>query len=94
MPDSLKGPLINFFQGRYDEDIFKTFYRVNSEAAISKASSSVGFKIKFIRFMVDSAQFIIVPPLLVLELFWMKLLMLSKFRNFRTNIIVGLEANK
>lgn len=91
IPDIIKKLLIYILQGRKEEDVFKTYYRANNKKKILKLASRNGFKIKEIEMANSSAQFSVVPPLALVELIWMKILMLDKFKSFRPYIIAILE---
>ena len=86
-PDVLRKKVIYIFQGRKEEDIFGTYYRANSPLKIRQISAVTGFNVVRIKMIVSGAQFVIVPPLAVLELLWIKVLMRRPFKLFRTNII-------
>jgi ubiquinone/menaquinone biosynthesis C-methylase UbiE len=90
LPESLKLALIRVLQGRPSEDVFKTFYRANTEADINRVAVATGFDPREVRLVASSAELAIVPPLAFLELLWIKLLLTNAFRGLRTNLIVTL----
>jgi SAM-dependent methyltransferase len=77
VPEWLKGKLIYLLQGRQEEDVFKVFYRANTEKRVTELASASGFKVA----KVD----------LFIELLWLRLLMTRPFRPFRTNMIAVLQ---
>jgi ubiquinone/menaquinone biosynthesis C-methylase UbiE len=87
IPENLKSKIILWLQKRKEEDVFPTFYRINTENSIRLLGLRVGFKIKEIRMIVSFAQFVKIPPLVVIELLLIKILMKPFARRFRTNII-------
>ncbi len=87
LPKFLKSKLINLIDCRKEEDIFPTYYRLNSQTRINKIARDIGFEVEEIKMIVSAAQFVIIPPLVVFELLWIRLLMNKKMRMFRTNII-------
>ena len=91
LPEGLKPGLIRVLQGRPDEDVFKTRYRVNSETDIARLAETNAFETVKVRSIVTSAQFVVVPPLALLELLWIRLLLTKPFRQLRTNLIVTLK---
>lgn len=91
LPKMIKNKLIYFLQKRKDEDVFDTYYRINSMKKIKRLSEVIGFKIVKIKMIVSSAQLIVIPPLVILELILIKILMTNPFRFFRTNIIAILK---
>lgn len=93
IPDIIKKKLIYILQRRKEEDVFKTYYRVNNKKKILELASKNGFEIKEIKMINSSAQFSVVPPLALFELIWIKILMLDKFKSFRPYIIAILGKN-
>jgi ubiquinone/menaquinone biosynthesis C-methylase UbiE len=90
IPETLKLKMIWFLQHRKEEDVFPTYYRFNTEKGIRKLAERVGFKIGALRLIVSSAQFVMIPPLVIFELLLIRLLMMPFARCFRTNIIACL----
>jgi len=90
-PKPLIGKLIYFFQSRKEEDVFPAYYRLNSHNSIKKAAISIGFQIKHIRLIVSTAQLVMIPPLVILELMFIRALMTGYCKPFRTNIIAILQ---
>jgi ubiquinone/menaquinone biosynthesis C-methylase UbiE len=90
LPEGLKPALIRILQGRPSEDVFKTFYRANTEADINRVASATGFGPMEIRLVASSAELAVIPPLAFLELLWIKLSLTKAFRGLRTNLIVTL----
>jgi len=88
----LNGWLVRLLDGRPKEDVFPIQYKANTTARIDKIARMAGFKVQRIRMRVSSPVFAIVPPLMVVELLWLRLLMLKPFRRWRTNIIAELKA--
>jgi SAM-dependent methyltransferase len=91
LPEGLKASLILILQGRPGEDVFRTYYRANSESNIGRLAETTGFETVEIRSIVSSAQFTLVPPLALIELLWIRLLLTKPFRQLRTNLIVTLK---
>ncbi len=90
----LKAKLIWFLQARKEEDVFPTYYRINTEKVIKRVAERVGFQVKGIKLIVSTAQFIMLPPVAILELILIRLLMTRLGRPFRTNIIAILKKPK
>jgi ubiquinone/menaquinone biosynthesis C-methylase UbiE len=91
VPEWLKGKLILLLQGREESDVFKTFYRANTEKQVIDLARASGFEVSAIELFNSDAILAMVPPLAVLELLWLRLLMTSPFRPFRTNMIAVLR---
>ena len=91
IPKVLKVPIISFIQGRHEEDVFPTFYRMNTMRNIQKSSNQIGFKVKRIMMVNSAAQFVMISPLVFLELCWICLSMTRAFRPLRVHIIALLK---
>jgi len=94
IPELIKDKLVFLLQGRIEEDVFPAYYKINSKSKIEKIAKLSGFNIKNITMICSSAQFIIIPPIVILELFFIKLLITKPLKNLRTNIIAILEKTK
>ena len=91
IPERIKNKLVYLLQGRKEEDIFPAFYKINSPSEINRLASEAGFKVVKIKLICSSAQFVIMPPIVVFELIWIKFLMTKIGKPLRTNIIAILE---
>jgi ubiquinone/menaquinone biosynthesis C-methylase UbiE len=91
VPEWLKRKLALVLQGRKDEDVFKTFYRANTEKQLTELAGGSGFKIARIDLFNSDAILGMIPPLAFFELLWLRLLMTRPFRPFRTNMIALLQ---
>jgi SAM-dependent methyltransferase len=91
VPERLKAGLIRFFEGRREEDVFPTLYRMNTSARVKKLAGGSGLRIvKLIR-VESSAQTVMLGPLVLLELLWIRLLRFVGLRDLRSNLIVVLQ---
>jgi ubiquinone/menaquinone biosynthesis C-methylase UbiE len=93
IPEFIKERLVYILQGRKGEDIFPAYYRINSHSKITKLANLTGFNVFKIQMICSSAEFIIFPPIVLLELLWLRFLMSKAGRLLRTQIIVILEKN-
>jgi ubiquinone/menaquinone biosynthesis C-methylase UbiE len=91
VPEPLKKVLTSILQGRKAEDVYPTYYRVNSASTIGELAARTGFRVKEIDLIMSSATLVMIPPLVILELLWMRLLMTDSLRSLRTNIIAVLQ---
>jgi hypothetical protein len=87
----VKVRLAGLLQDRHAEDVYPTFYRINSRDTITDLAARCGFTVREIRLVVSSATMIMVPPVVVFELLLLRLLMTAPFERLRTNIIAILE---
>lgn len=90
-PESIKDRIIWYLQRRKPEDVFPTYYRINTPEAIAELASSAGFKVVSLRLIVSTPLFIMIPPLLVFELVFIRFLMTRLGKPFRSNIIAVLR---
>jgi SAM-dependent methyltransferase len=90
-PDWLKIKLAWWLQGREAEDVYPTYYRINSEAAIEQMAARAGFRVRDVQLVVSTPTLAPIPPLVVFELLWLRALMTKPLRSLRTNIVAVLE---
>jgi SAM-dependent methyltransferase len=90
-PSFIKDRLIQFLEDRKEEDVFPTYYKINSTRAIKLAAASAGLEIRNIRLIVSGPELAMIPPLVILELVFIRILMSRLCRPFRTNIIAILQ---
>lgn len=91
VPDAVVKRTVKLLDGRDGEDVFDVHYKANSPKTIDVLCKEMGFEIEAIKFISSDAVFAAVPPLAALELMWIKLLMFSSLRRWRTNLIVVLR---
>lgn len=94
VPSMIKDKLIFLLQGRKMEDVFRTYYRVNTRKRIAALSDRAGFKIMKVKMVVTPPLSIIIPPLMLIELIWIRILMTTPFKALRTNIIAILKKER
>jgi ubiquinone/menaquinone biosynthesis C-methylase UbiE len=90
IPEPIKNKLAWLLQGRKPEDIFPTYYRINSIRDINRFAELSGFVVDKIKMITSTAEFVIIPPLVIFELIFIKILMKDRMKAFRTNIIAKL----
>src|SRR5438093_9909076 len=91
IPERIKKKLVYLLEEREAEDVFETFYRANTREEIEQLAHSAGFGVRRIRLLVSSAELVVVPPLVIFELLWIRLLMTNLLKPFRTTIIAVLQ---
>lgn len=91
IPGRVKLKLIQFLQGRKEEDVFPAHYRLNTSTAIRTLAERTRFRVSRFEYEESSAQMVMLGPLVVAELLWIRLLRLGWLRNLRTNILAVLE---
>jgi ubiquinone/menaquinone biosynthesis C-methylase UbiE len=93
VPESWKKKLIGFLEGRKEEDVFPALYRMNVPSHIRAFAEKNGFSITQLCMEESSAQAVMLGPLVILELIWIRVLRFSIFRGWRSNIIAVLQKN-
>jgi ubiquinone/menaquinone biosynthesis C-methylase UbiE len=91
VPWFLVKPAARLLDGRDSTDVFEVQYKANTEKEIAKLASVASFDVEAIRIISSDAVFALVPPIAVMELIGIRLLMSSRLRKFRSNLIVVLR---
>ena len=91
VPESLKVRLIAYLESRKAEDVFPTLYRMNTPGKIRDLSRSASLELAELLRVESSAQSVMLGPLVIFELLWIRLLRFSSFRDLRSNFIVVLR---
>lgn len=94
VPDWLVERIVRILEGRHSHDVFKTYYRANTEDQVAAIAKETGFKILAVRMVNSDAIFALVPPLAFFELLWLRVLMTEPFRSWRNNMIVVLQKSE
>ncbi len=91
VPEPWKIRLIGVIEGRKGVDVFPTLYRMNAPSRIHALAKKNGFFVAQLRMAESSAQAVMLGPLVVLELVWIRILRIEFFRGWRSNIIAVLQ---
>lgn len=92
IPKSFKKILIKTLDGRKESDIFKTYYRANSQKKVLELAKEAGFVMQGFRFVIDPvAKLARFPLIAFFELLYIKVLTIDLLKKFRTNIICTLK---
>lgn len=91
VPETLKVGLIRYLEGRKGEDVFPTLYRMNTPKQVEKLASAAGFTVAEVKPTESSAQAVMLGPLVILELLWIRMLRHRSLSNLRSNLIVILQ---
>ena len=87
VPSVFKKRLLHFLEGRKEQDTFDIYYKFNTKARIIRLAKRGGFQLLNIKMIVSSPRLVMIPPLVIVELIWIRILMTRAFRPLRTNII-------
>jgi len=91
IPERLKEKLIWYFDGRRAEDVFRTYYRMNDEQTIRSLAVETGYELAECKLVSTSATLVMLGPVVILELFWIRLLDQKRLYYLRSNIIAVLQ---
>jgi ubiquinone/menaquinone biosynthesis C-methylase UbiE len=91
VPESLKVGLIRYLEGRRGEDVFPTLYRMNTPSQVKELAVAAGFAIVDLKRTESSAQAVMLGPIVLLELLWIRMLRFRALSNLRSNLIVILQ---
>jgi ubiquinone/menaquinone biosynthesis C-methylase UbiE len=91
VPQGIKTALIRLLESRRAEDVFKTFYRMNTPQEIAAGVQSHGFEIVRLKRVSTNAVTQLIAPVAVLELIFLRLLESNRFQDLRSNLIAVLR---
>lgn len=91
LPEQMKDRIIWYLQRRRPQDVFPTYYQINTQSEIERLATVTGFELSSLRMVASTPLFIMIPPVLVLELLLIRFLMSDIGRPFRSNIIAVFE---
>jgi SAM-dependent methyltransferase len=91
VPPALRPRLVTLLEGRKEEDVFETFYRANTPRSIQALSERAHLDVVDVKLLVSAAMFVVIPPLAILELLWIRLLMTRRFASLRPNLLAILK---
>jgi ubiquinone/menaquinone biosynthesis C-methylase UbiE len=91
LPQHVKNLLALVLENRNTEDVFPTFYRMNTEGAIQEKAAHAGFELRDLKAVSSSAVTAMLGPLVVIELLYLRMLEVERFRGLRSNLIGTLQ---
>jgi SAM-dependent methyltransferase len=89
LPESFVMALIRFMDFREEEDVFPTYYRINTARSMSEAAACAGFSCEQVLLLPARPLFYFIGPLSAIELAASRLLMSMGAQNFAASVIVG-----
>jgi ubiquinone/menaquinone biosynthesis C-methylase UbiE len=90
LPNGVKPALVRFLEGRAESDLFPAHYRANRPKQIARVAAAAGLRMVELHHVASSPTFHIIPPVLVPELLWIRLLMQPRFARLRPDLIAVL----
>jgi SAM-dependent methyltransferase len=91
VPQRIKNPLIRMLENRREEDVFKTFYRMNTPRKIAEYAHVQGFEIVRLKRVSTNAMSQLITPVAVLELIYLRIIESNRFEDLRSNLIAVLR---
>jgi ubiquinone/menaquinone biosynthesis C-methylase UbiE len=87
LPDPLKKALVRFFEGRPENDVFKTYYRMNTRNGVREMARQSGFVVEKIHMLHADWEFRRIRPLYWVERALHRILDLEAYSQFRSDIL-------
>lgn len=91
IPDFLKKKLALWLEDRAENDVYPTHYRANSKSRIVSIARQSGFQSAELSFVCTTAAFALIPPVALLELFFIRALRHRSMEKFRPVVIAYLS---
>lgn len=91
LPQKMKNRMAWILQRRAEKDVFPTHYRVNSKKRIQEVAAASGLQVETIRLIESTPQMRICPPLVLVELLWIRFIRHPRMEGLRTNLIAILR---
>lgn len=91
VPNAINNTLVSLLDGRRAADVFPVHYKANTAGRVKELADGSQFEVVNQRLLVTDAVFSVVPPLMLVELLWLRALMTSKLRPWRTNLLAILR---
>lgn len=87
VPGAVAKRLARVLEDRGADDVFEVHYKANTRKQIRELASASGFEVSELRMISTDASLKLIPPLVVVELLWIRALMTEPLAPLRTNII-------
>ena len=91
LPDAAKRSLARVLEGRESKDVFPTYYRANSPAALRDLAASAGFEVAALHLVSTNGSLALIPPLAFIELLWIRYVSAESRAQMRSNMIAVLR---
>ncbi len=89
LPESFVMAMIRYMDFREEEDVFPTYYRINTARSMTEVASRAGFSCEQVLLLPARPLFYFIGPLSAIELAASRFLMSMGARNFAASVIVG-----
>ena len=91
LPQAVKNILALVLEGRQEEDVFPTRYRMNTRADIERLAADAGLEVEQIHTFSSSAITATLGPLVIFELLYLRWIERPGFEDLRSNLLVILR---
>lgn len=91
MPESMKKRLIWALERRKEEDVFSTYYKLNTPGEIQRLAPAAGFQVEDIHMVSGSAVTAPFGPLAIPELLYIRSLQSERNADRRSNVVATLR---
>jgi ubiquinone/menaquinone biosynthesis C-methylase UbiE len=91
VPERLKVAFSAYLEDRQAGDVFPTLYRMNDEARVRSLAAATGFQVERLELVNTSALTVMLGPVVLLELLWIRLLRRPRLARLRSNLVVVLR---
>jgi ubiquinone/menaquinone biosynthesis C-methylase UbiE len=91
IPTGVMKGVASLLDGRAEDDIFQTHYRLNTAREIQSVAERYGLHPNSIRHVECTAQGVMLGPLVAIELLIIRMLRLKMFEKYRSDLVVVLQ---
>jgi ubiquinone/menaquinone biosynthesis C-methylase UbiE len=91
VPERLKLAMVSLLEARKADDVFPTHYRINDEERVRVLAAKAGFRIERLEQLSSSAVTVVLGPVVLAELLWIRLIRQARLAHLRSNLIVVLR---
>ena len=93
IPTTFLASAASLLLGRHSQDVYPTYYRANSTRDLTTLAERHSLRVEEIDHVLSSPQFIRVPPLMVLELLWLRVLERERRAGLRPCLVACFRRN-
>lgn len=94
MGDALKRGAAFVLEGRRGEDVFPAYYRMNTRRGIRSLAEAAGFKVEQVLMVESGPEFVMLGPVVAIELAWIRASRAKWLAGARQNLIVTLNKDR
>jgi ubiquinone/menaquinone biosynthesis C-methylase UbiE len=91
LPDGVKKKMIRLLDGRHQHDVFPTHYKLNTANDIRTHARRAGFEVVDLKFVSSSAALVMLGPIVLIELAFIRFLEFHKCAQLRSNLVAVLR---